>query len=803
MTTLRIHLTALICLLGIGSALARAAGNAVVVGIADFEDPGITDLKFTARDAAVFADYLRRPSGGDLAAGRVRVLLDSAATLAAIQSALAWQLETASPDAPSYLYLATHGDVEAEQINTGGYLLAYDTPRNNYELLALSVGFLNDHITRLAAKGVTVIVVTDACHAGTLAGDAVAGRTLTAARLMQRLDSEVRLLSCQPYELAREGRQWGDGRGAFSYHLIRGLEGAADADRDRRIDLFELEQYVEQSVSKDTERQQHPALVGGRKDWSISTVSQESERGVLSERSAEVAEDFLTSQLALTGPEVQRTYLRFRRAVAAGKLTTPAERCAQTYFWQLRGEPALLPLRGLLDEAYTVPLLDSVQQAIQDYLEADADELMQREELDEKYLAFPDFLAEAAAVIGPTDPRYPALVAKRLYFEGLIRRLRTNFTVLADTLLASADSLLTAAIALAPDAAYIQNEWGIVNEKLGRDSLAETAYRRAQQLAPTWALPYNNLGNLLTDRDPEARFSDAARAYERAIRLRPDLGVAYMNYGVLHRTVQRPDSAAVLFEQAVAVTPELIEARYNLASVLATYPDRWEEAVRQYRSVLTDRPRRADAFYGLGYLYEHNSTLDSALANYLKAAALEDDALSDLLYPALARSFLALDPPAGKAFFTRLRRQKPLSPFGYAFSAVLDTVDQSWQTALTTVELDEEEHYDLIAGAVEKLFFFDRSKLSVAAARVGTKTHPNYLGAYTTLTVILVLDGQINQAEKAFRDALSVAKRTDTVADFCAEISTYDYYDPLLERPRTSRLFAKYCPEADITDRED
>ncbi|MFZ1255715.1 MAG: hypothetical protein WAR77_05145, partial [Saprospiraceae bacterium] len=39
---------------------------AVVVGISDYQDPGIPDLRFADRDAEAFANYLRSDAGGKL-----------------------------------------------------------------------------------------------------------------------------------------------------------------------------------------------------------------------------------------------------------------------------------------------------------------------------------------------------------------------------------------------------------------------------------------------------------------------------------------------------------------------------------------------------------------------------------------------------------------------------------------------------------------------------------------------------------------------------------------------------------------
>ncbi len=704
-------------------------GTAVIVGISDFEDPNIADLRFADRDAESFAAFLGSKAGGALPADQIRTLTNARATLASIQSALSWQLATAGAGTTAYIYLATHGDIEATELVSSGYLLAHDTPYNNYNLLALGVEYLDDHLAALADKGVLVILITDACHAGSLAGNAVAGRRLTAARLMEPQANEIRLLSCQPYELSFEGERWGEGRGAFSYHLVRGLSGAADSDHDRRIDLYELEQYVQDQVSADTDREQHPEVAGGQKDDRPFAGVVEAQADILEEESRAVAASFEETQLAKASRSAQLDYVRFQRALDGGELLQPAEACALAYYQRLRADPGLLPLRGLLDERLTIVLLDSVQQAIQDYLDADAEELMQRERFDEKYLLFPAYLQQAATILGPLDPRFPSIEAKRLYFEGLAARLRTAFTTQRDSLLAAAEANLQEAVRLAPEAAYMHNELGIILEDQRKDSLAQLAYERAQRLAPTWALPYMNLSNLLRTVDPELHYDRIVEGYQRAIDLRPDLGAAYMNFGILHQSREAPDTAVLLLRQAVRATPALAEARYYLAEVLRVDPEGQEEAADLYRSVVRDRPRMTEAYLGLGLTFEAIGLPDSAETYYLRAVAIPDGKWIGYLYTQLARIYTHHHSSAGRALFRQMMRESPHSPYGYAFTGVLDTTDRSWMNTLSELDLPEAEHFDLLTEVAVNIFQCNTG-LAVETMQLGTQLYGQLTAAY-------------------------------------------------------------------------
>src|ERR1700722_14941486 len=61
---------------------------AVVIGIADFSDPGVPKLKYSSKDAKDFYDYLTSDAGGHFQRDHVRLLLDADATKVNIMDTL-------------------------------------------------------------------------------------------------------------------------------------------------------------------------------------------------------------------------------------------------------------------------------------------------------------------------------------------------------------------------------------------------------------------------------------------------------------------------------------------------------------------------------------------------------------------------------------------------------------------------------------------------------------------------------------------------------------------------------------------
>ena len=66
---------------------------AVVVGISDYQDDGIPDLRFADKDAEAFANFLRSRAGGSLDGDHLKLLINKEATGAQIAIALDWLID--------------------------------------------------------------------------------------------------------------------------------------------------------------------------------------------------------------------------------------------------------------------------------------------------------------------------------------------------------------------------------------------------------------------------------------------------------------------------------------------------------------------------------------------------------------------------------------------------------------------------------------------------------------------------------------------------------------------------------------
>jgi len=267
---------------------------AVVVGISDYQDPKIPDLRFADKDAIAFANYLKSPDGGRVKVENIKLLVNNGATAGRVLSALFWVLEASKAGDKFIFYFNGHGDLEKEPPFQSGYLLCWDTPPRDYMAGgSLSLNSLQNVVASLSLdKKVETTLITDSSHGAKSVGSHIDGPQKVVANLLQQYANETMILACQPHEFSLEGGQWGEGssrppifqpvregeqwaggHGAFTYHLIRGLAGNADRDCDKAVTLAELDRYLEDHVSTETAPHEQTLMVIGNKGKVLSFVS--------------------------------------------------------------------------------------------------------------------------------------------------------------------------------------------------------------------------------------------------------------------------------------------------------------------------------------------------------------------------------------------------------------------------------------------------------------------------------------------------------------------------------------------------
>ena len=233
----------------------------IVVGVSKYQN--VQSLKYAHTDAQAFYNYMTSKEGGNIDEINTRLLLNEKATAANIFATLNWLIDETKEGENIIFYFAGHGDLENKTMFQNGFLLANDAPTAAYMAGGtIGVTYLQQYLTTLVSKNkARVILITDACHSGKLAGG-LEGVANTATALQGNWENTIKILSSQPGELSQEGTQWNGGGGVFTYYLVKGLMGFADRNHDNKITVNEINIYLNDHIPAETNFTQNPSVIG-------------------------------------------------------------------------------------------------------------------------------------------------------------------------------------------------------------------------------------------------------------------------------------------------------------------------------------------------------------------------------------------------------------------------------------------------------------------------------------------------------------------------------------------------------------
>jgi uncharacterized caspase-like protein len=244
--------------------LPAAVGNgktyALVVGISQYQKlPQESWLQYPDADAKVLSQHLASPRGGGIPADQMLVLTNGQATTSAIRDGLKTFLNTRPGGNDTvFILIAGHGTVD----NTGAYILTYDSDPQNLAGTALPMAELHTDVEQALAKVGHVVLLADVCRAATIAGQKTATLGNSVAEIGEAPGEMLGLMAARPKELSLEGPEFGGGHGAFTWAVLRALEGAADSDKDGFVSAGELIDFVTTDVPGLTHDRQHPRDFG-------------------------------------------------------------------------------------------------------------------------------------------------------------------------------------------------------------------------------------------------------------------------------------------------------------------------------------------------------------------------------------------------------------------------------------------------------------------------------------------------------------------------------------------------------------
>jgi len=346
---------------------------ALMIGISKYEKlPKDLWLQFADADAKTFSQHMASARGGAIPDDQMVVLTNEGATTAAVRNAFQTFLKNrAGKKDTIFVLIAAHGTVDSR----GSYILTYDSDPQDLSATALPMAEIQSLVDDELSKVGRVVLMADLAHAANIGNLKTANIGSSVEKLAEAQGDMLGLMAARPRELSLEGTQYGGGHGAFTYSLVKGLQGLADHDDNRFVSAGELSDYVRGNVPKLTGNKQHPRDFGNLEN--STKLSDLSKQGITLARFRSLYDSqnggpllLASAQDTAMSPQATQDVQAFQAAVAARRLLPDEANSAWDLINKLRSE--LRPEQMFLQEnALRVALEDQAQQVLLRYLAGD------------------------------------------------------------------------------------------------------------------------------------------------------------------------------------------------------------------------------------------------------------------------------------------------------------------------------------------------------------------------------------------------------------------------------------------------
>ncbi len=233
---------------------------AIIIGISNYKT--LPKAEFANDDARVFYDYAIRALG--VKPENIKLLVDQdAEEVEVIKAFKTWLPSRVKLTTDVYVFYSGHGLPTHD--GQGLYLLPLRADRDFISRTSIQFQEISADIQATKPKSVTIFM--DACYSGQArSGEAlVANARPVTLRADKKLfpDSFTVITASQADQISSSSPDLK--HGIFSYYLMKGMEGDADANKDGKITLGEMQAYLVENVGRQAgmmSRKQEPQLVG-------------------------------------------------------------------------------------------------------------------------------------------------------------------------------------------------------------------------------------------------------------------------------------------------------------------------------------------------------------------------------------------------------------------------------------------------------------------------------------------------------------------------------------------------------------
>ena len=217
---------------------------AVIIGIGQYADPRL-NLQYTVNDAKGLYDLLRDPVYGGVPEENMKLLLDQNATDRQIKGAIGkWLSRRAKEEDTVIIYYSGHGAPEGQET----YWVTHNADIDDLYTTALNNNEIADMLNRVRAK--RMITFLDSCYSAATVNRKNRTRSAPTEIPWEKFSGEgrVTISASDGKQLSLELKEYK--HGVFTYYLLEGLRGQADANQDAVVEVDEIWDYVKHKVTE-------------------------------------------------------------------------------------------------------------------------------------------------------------------------------------------------------------------------------------------------------------------------------------------------------------------------------------------------------------------------------------------------------------------------------------------------------------------------------------------------------------------------------------------------------------------------
>ncbi len=194
----------------------------------------------------------------------------------------------------------------------------------------------------------------------------------------------------------------------------------------------------------------------------------------------------------------------------------------------------------------------------------------------------------------------------------------------------TAEEILKAGIARAPDAGELYYFLGVVYQAMGKSTESVAMWKKAAQIRPDSSIAHYVKA---IDKASTNDYQGALNELNEAIRIKPDNAYAHNLMGIILATMGKPQEAIVKFETAVKYKPNYAEAYLSIAT-LYERAGKMDDAIKYYKTATIKNPYSVRALMHMGKIYFTAGRFFDAESCYQRALRIQP--LSAPIYNDLA-----------------------------------------------------------------------------------------------------------------------------------------------------------------------